>query len=261
MTATLEETRPFASVFCRHCGEGFLRADLAGDHEAKCIGIQAADGRCASCGLFIYPDGLYAGLLHGEPCRCNVKPILKLDIGCGGNKRQDNGPWIGVDCLQMIGVDVVADLRETWPWEDGSVTEIHASHVLEHFGSMQRVHIANEMYRVLMPGGKATVIVPHWASCRAYGDPTHQWPPCGEFWFYYLSREWRLGNADKKIPANAPHTDAKYLEGGFNCDFEATWGYTPHPHWQTRSAEAQQFAFQFNKEAIQDMISTWTARK
>jgi hypothetical protein len=105
----------------------------------------------------------------------------------------------------------------------------------------------NELYRVLVPSGTCQIIVPHWASCRAYGDPTHQWPPVSEFWFYYLSKEWR-GN-------NAPHTDAQYLPGGFACDFEATWGYALRQDVMVRNSEYQQFAIANHKEAISDMIA------
>src|SRR3989304_3239050 len=67
-----------------------------------------------------------------------------------------------------------------WPWANDSVSEVHCSHTLEHFERRERVHVMNELYRVLIPGGKATIIVPHWASNRSYGDMTHCWPPVSE---------------------------------------------------------------------------------
>lgn len=178
-----------------------------------------------------------------------MSELLKLDIGCGPNKREG---FQGVDSIAFPGVDHVCDLKATWPFEDNSVSEAWSSHCLEHFTAMDRVHWMNELYRVLVPGGKCGIIVPHWASCRAYGDPTHQWPPVSEFFWYYLDRNWRKGNA--------PHTDAEHLVGGFNCDFEATWGYSMHPTWTVRNAEMQQFAMQNYKEAIQDMQATLTKR-
>jgi SAM-dependent methyltransferase len=199
-------------------------------------------------------------------------PPLKLDLGCGSNKRQDNGPWIGVDGIAFPGVDVVCNLveidyittndnpprRKPWPWPDNSVAEAHSSHFLEHLDSWERVHFFNELYRILIPGGKCQIIVPHWASCRAYGDPSHKWPPVSEFAFMYLSREWRLGNQAKGLGANAPHTDVAYRPDGFSCDFGAVWGYSIHPHWQNRVQDAQQFASGWYKEAIQDLFCTVT---
>ena len=183
---------------------------------------------------------------------------LKLDLGCGMNKRQG---FLGVDAIDFDGVDCVADLTKPWPWPDSSVEEAHCSHTLEHFFGLQRVHVMNELWRVLIPGGKCTIIVPHFASCRAFGDFTHKWPPVSEFFFYYLSREWRLGNPVKGLPPNAPHNDIEYNRDGYTCDFEATWGYAMHPALTVRNVEFQQFAFQFYKEAIQDVIATLTCRK
>lgn len=184
---------------------------------------------------------------------------IKLDLGCGKNKI---GPdWTGVDCMSFEGVDVVLNLTEklksvknkdltithtykAWPWEDNSVDEMHCSHFVEHLTAGERIHFVNEAFRILKPGSSCRVIVPHWASCRAYGDLTHQWPPVSEFWFYYLSEEWRAGNA--------PHnTDYK-------CNFACTWGYSMENSLLTKNQEHQQYALQFFKEAAQDIIATLT---
>jgi predicted SAM-dependent methyltransferase len=173
-------------------------------------------------------------------------PVLRLDFGCGPNKRDG---FEGVDRIAFPGVDHVLDIgTAAWPWKDGTVLEALASHFVEHLTATQRVHFCNELYRVLIPGGTCQIIVPHWASCRAYGDPTHQWPPVSEFWFYYLSKDWRGGNA--------PHTSKEHTPDGFACDFEATWGYSLHPSLHARSAEHQQFATANYKEACQDIVAT-----
>jgi hypothetical protein len=203
--------------------------------------------------------------LNGHlPAIAPVAPI-KIDLGCGSNKRQDNGPWTGVDSIDFPGVDVVCDLASgRWLWDDSTVTEAHASHFLEHLTNLndkwERVHFFNELYRVLIPGGKATIIIPHWCSNRYYGDPTHK-EAFSEMGFFYLLREWRLGDPAKNLVANAPHTDIKHNPNGYSCDFDATWGYTIHPAFQVRNAETQQFAFAWYKEAIQDLVATLTAKK
>lgn len=179
-----------------------------------------------------------------------IQVPIKLDIGCGPNKKAG---FIGVDNIAFSGVDVVTDLKDKWPWDDSTVEEAHTSHCLEHFTSLERVHFLNELYRVLKPGCKATVITPHWSSCRAYGDPTHQWPPVSEFLWYYLKRDWRL--------QNAPHCDEKHLQGGFNCNFEVTWGFSLEPGVAARNQEYQQMAMTYYKEACQDMVATLTAVK
>jgi predicted SAM-dependent methyltransferase len=94
-------------------------------------------------------------------------PALKLDLGCGKNKKPG---FLGVDCRKFEGVDVVADLSKgTWPWKDGSVDEVHCSHFIEHLTAAERIHFVNELHRVLKPGAPAHVIVPHWNSHRAFG--------------------------------------------------------------------------------------------
>jgi len=196
---------------------------------------------------------------------------MKLDIGCGKNKRAG---FIGVDQYPMDGVDIVFDVADPvdsitdplmrrvarlvgceykrWPWEDNSVDEVNCSHFLEHLSAPQRCHFLNELWRVMKPGAKATITTPYWRSSRAYGDPTHQWPPVGEMFEYYLSRDWRA--------SQAPHTDVKWNSDGLNCNFESTWGYIMKQELLTRTQEFQQFALTYFCEAAQDMIATLTKR-
>lgn len=172
---------------------------------------------------------------------------IRLDLGCGPHKREG---FTGVDHTAFPGVDIVHDFNDPWPWDDNSVSEAHCSHCIEHFDAMERVHFLNELYRVLKPGAKCTIISPHWSSCRAYGDPTHKWPPVSEFAFFYWKKDWRT--------ANAPHTDAANLKGGFACNFEVTWGYSLNPEVAARNQEYQQHAMTYFKEACQDVIATLT---
>jgi predicted SAM-dependent methyltransferase len=169
---------------------------------------------------------------------------LKLDLGCGKNKKEG---YIGVDKIKFDGVDVVLDIgKEKWPWEDESVDSVYCSHFVEHLEASERIHFVNELYRVLKEKAQAQVIVPHWASCRAYGDLTHKWPPVSEFWFYYLSKDWRS--------VNAPH-NSEYM-----CDFEVTWGYGMSQELFSRNEEYRLYAMKNYKEAITDMIATFTKK-
>lgn len=184
-----------------------------------------------------------------------AKAPIRLDLGCGPNKKPvpaGETPFIGVDIIKFPGVDVATDLTGTWPWLDNTVDEIHASHLIEHFDAVERVHVYNEMYRVLKTGAKATLIAPHWSSGRAYGDPTHKWPPICGFGFFYLLKDWRM--------KNAPHTDSEHWKQGYKCDFDATWGFSMHPQMATRNQETQQFALTFYCEAAQDCVVTLIKR-
>lgn len=177
-------------------------------------------------------------------------PLLKLDIGCGKNKKEG---FHGIDSIAFDGVDTVHDARKPWPFADNSVEEVHCSHFIEHLNAQERIFFANELWRVTVEGAKSAIITPYWCSNRAYGDPTHQWPPVSEMWYYYLDPNWR----DK----NAPHTDIKHNPDGFKCHFDATWGYGMHPMLASRNTEFQQWAMNFYKEGAQDMHATLTTRK
>jgi SAM-dependent methyltransferase len=178
-----------------------------------------------------------------------VRPVVtKIDIGCGPNKREG---FTGVDAIAFPNVDYVCKVgSQPLPFETNSIEEINSSHFLEHLtnldGKWERVNFFNEMYRVLKPGGKASLVFPHWASNRYYGDPTHK-EPFSEMGFYYLSKDWRKGNAH--------HTDIEHNPNGYDCDFECTWGYSLHGSLLTRNQEYQQFALQNYKESAQDIIA------
>lgn len=68
--------------------------------------------------------------------------------------------------------------------------------------------------------------------------------------FYYLSKEWRA--------TQAPHTDKKWNKDGYNCDFQAVWGYSFAPELGARNQEYVQFALANYKEAAQDIHATLT---
>jgi len=184
------------------------------------------------------------------------KGPIRIDIGSGKNKKEG---FIGLDILPFDEVDIVINAGvDKWPFEDNSVDEVHASHFVEHLEPNERIHFVNELYRVLKApeydsGGKlskgfATVIVPHWASQRAYGDLTHKWPAVSEFWFYYLDKDWRA--------VNAPHLCFDQCGYGYTCNLSVTWAYGVHPELQSRNSEYQQHAMKFWKEACTDTIAT-----
>jgi hypothetical protein len=169
---------------------------------------------------------------------------MRIDLGCGKKKREG---FIGVDIRQFDGVDVVCDLgKDAWPWSDSTVEEVHCSHLVEHLKPEERIHFVNELWRVMKPGAKAMIFAPHWASCRAYGDLTHQWPPISEQWPYYLNRAWR--------EEQAPHND------GYKCDFEQTVGHAPSPVLTGRSPDYVAFALSFYKESALDILITLTKK-
>lgn len=92
------------------------------------------------------------------------------------------------------------DLSITWPWLDSSVEEVMALDVCEHIGDVHvydlhtgmadrcsgRIWLMNELHRVLVPGGRATIETPNAAKGVGYfQDPTHCSPYCLSTFKYF----------------------------------------------------------------------------
>ncbi len=84
-------------------------------------------------------------------------PALRLNLGSGG--KQVPG-FVGVDVSGRFGpVDVKAHLAHL-PYDDGSVDEAMAIHVLEHFHLWEAPEVVGEWHRVLKPGAELAVECP-----------------------------------------------------------------------------------------------------
>ncbi len=139
-----------------------------------------------------------------------VKPPFNLDLGCGQACREG---FEGVDIVPGPGVRHVVNLwKFPWPFQTDSVDEIFCSHHVEHIPMCyvtkdnEYLHVPkthedidlffaffNEMYRVLKPEGKATIICPSATSDRGFQDPTHRRFIVSSTWLY-LSEDWRKSN-------------------------------------------------------------------
>jgi len=107
-----------------------------------------------------------------------------LDVGC------EDGAWtdqvrqkLGIPPNQVYGLEIdpqcaerarargfeirIADLESTWPFEDGSVTIVHANQVIEHVKRLD--HFVGEIRRVLVPDGLAIVCTENLASWHNVG--------------------------------------------------------------------------------------------
>lgn len=170
--------------------------------------------------------------------------IIRLDFGCGKNKREG---FTGVDSIAFDNVDIVLDLvNDEWPWEDNSVSEVHCSHFVEHLDGQERIKFFNNLYRILKPKGSATIITPHWSHERAYGDPTHKFPPVCTWTYFYLMKGWR--------DVNAPHS-------GYTCNFDASLQgvHDPNDAWVAmRNMETKAILMQRNINTTTDLVATIT---
>jgi hypothetical protein len=167
--------------------------------------------------------------------------LLKLDLACGQTKKAG---FLGVDRVAMDGVDQVVDLEAyPWPWAAGAVGEVHSSHYLEHVTDL--VSFANELGRILVTGGTATIVAPYYTSMRAWQDPTHV-RAISEASFLYWNKGWRVANKLDHYP--------------ITCDFDFSYGYGLNAAWITRSQEARDFAIRHYFNAVDDLHVTLTKR-
>lgn len=106
----------------------------------------------------------------------------------------------------------------------------------------------DELYRVMKPGAKASIIVPYGQSNRAMQDFTHAWPPVIAESFLYFNKGWRETN---KL------THGEY---SMKCDFDFGYGYVLDSEVQLKSQETQAFAIKHYVNSAVDLHLTLTKR-
>lgn len=99
--------------------------------------------------------------------------MYKLNIG-GGNKRYDG--FLNIDYDHSTRPDHVLNLEtDRLPFDDNTVDEVKAYHVLEHLGEGY-FHALQELYRVCKDGAIIDIQVPHPQHEFYLNDPTHRRP-------------------------------------------------------------------------------------
>jgi len=95
--------------------------------------------------------------------------FTKLNLGCGERKKDG---FINIDWNREVEPEIVHDLNKLpYPLEDSRFDLIEASHVLEHLD--KPFSIMKEMHRLLKPGGKLIIKVPHFSRGFTHAEHTH----------------------------------------------------------------------------------------
>jgi hypothetical protein len=128
-----------------------------------------------------------------------------------------------------------------WPLKNESVEEVVSAYMLCRIPGRERARFMNELYRVLIPAGKATIVSPYWSSSRAVQDFTHEWPPIVDQSFLYFTKGFREANGCKEE------------EYGLACDFDVTGGYKFEQETAARSADTQPFWTKRYLNAVDDI--------
>lgn len=124
------------------------------------------------------------------------EPIV-LELGCGPIKKDVPGQInLGVDLLDLSGVDIVADLNRGMSFlPDGCIDEIHSRSFFAHLDNFEL--IMTEIARVLKPGGRCRAYVPHFTNPYFYSDYTHK-RFFGLYTFYYFVE--KKNQLRRKVP-------------------------------------------------------------
>lgn len=125
---------------------------------------------------------------------------IRVELGCGPYKQVPGA--IGIDLSPQPGVDYVADVEQGLGFlPDNSVDEIYSSHFLEHIANFEP--LMRDIHRVLKPGGRKIVVVPHFTNPYYYSDFTHK-RFFGLYTFDYM------GEKDPRYKRNVPRWYVDY---------------------------------------------------
>jgi len=106
-----------------------------------------------------------------------------VDVGCGRAKRPG---FIGVDKVNLPGVDMVFDITKQWLLEPDSVDYFVLDNLLEHIGD-EFIAIMNNCWNTVKAKGRMHVVVPSATTSAAFQDPTHVRYFVPETWDYFDS--------------------------------------------------------------------------
>lgn len=119
------------------------------------------------------------------------KVIKRLNLSCGNDIRKG---YINID-LYNQKADLSCDVRKL-PYKDGTIDEIFASHIIEHFNYYEAKEVLKEWKRVLKKGGKLIIETPDFLeSCKKFVllSPDDQPKMFGHF----FAKSWVEGETHK----------------------------------------------------------------
>jgi SAM-dependent methyltransferase len=128
--------------------------------------------------------------------------------------------------VKIIDKVDISTLEDITKHADSSVNEVSIINKLQFVPGKLRVKFMEEVWRILTPGGKASIVVPYWSHPGAIQDPSTEWPPWVDQSFLYF-------NKAQRTAAGLPE---------IKCDFDFSFGYTLNdPEIMGKNTETQSF--------------------
>jgi SAM-dependent methyltransferase len=136
---------------------------------------------------------------------------LRLDLGCGARARSG---YFGVDLVERLGSDIVADLNQPLNLlPDNCCEAIYTRHALEHVQNL--LPLMREIHRVCKPDARIEIVVPHFSNVYGHSDPTHVRFFGLYSMYYFCSRE------DQPMARTVPnfYSDVRFRVERINIQF------------------------------------------
>lgn len=144
-----------------------------------------------------------------------------------------------------ISTDIKDPQKFPWNVKSESVSELACIGVFEFVPGPMRGKFMDEVFRVLIPDGKAFFKVPYWSSTSAYQDYMIAQPPLTEASFCYFNKIQR---------------DAIGLKRDIVCNFDVGFGYDVPPDIASKSDETRSFNLKYYTNVIQALNITMTKK-
>lgn len=152
---------------------------------------------------------------------------MNLNLGCSDRPMLG---YVNTDIVEPVGATSDwmfqrADLAGPWPWGANSVELVQADDVIEHIAD--KIHFMNELHRVLVPGGVATIITPNAAKGTGFWqDPTHKSGWVMNSFQYFQTQSFAHGRLAKSYGITAEFEVVELSEREYMDAYELVWKIT-----------------------------------
>ena len=156
-----------------------------------------------------------------------------IDLGCGRSKLPGA---VGIDFMDLPGVDVLADLNKRLPFDDNLFDIVYSNQVFEHVQNM--IGLVGECHRILKTGGLLVVHVPYFRSSWSAIDPTHL-------------RQFSINSLHYFVCGTVEHENYRFIDTSFSkieCYLDSN--YPPGPFRFLFSKMALRYPYRFENSIL-----------